>query len=200
LAETANFQRNVTILGTSNPEWRSDYVVDLYRRAKTLYDTRDAWDMFGVGPSVAFGNKSFHDSLAEARPVPNFYLSFYVFDMTTKPTLKDREGAVFSAMRSNSPLVMLEDLQRPERLVPSVMLPRLFMSGTHVAGGLTAPTAVELFEKVANSLGVDSSDYHAQMWAVAPHGGQSQVQVFFDGRDVTQDYIAWLAHSTIQAA
>jgi hypothetical protein len=193
LDATANFQRNVTVLGTSNPDWRSDYVVDLYRRVTTLYDRHARWETFGIGATVGFGNKAFHDDLKQANPALGIYLQFCAFDMTTQWTIKDREGAVYAAMRSNSPLIMLEDLDRPDPLVPSELLPRVFMAGIHVAGGLTAPTVEALFAKVATNLGVATSDYHAKMWATAPHGGQSQVQVFFDGRDVTDDYVRWLA-------
>lgn len=192
LDEAANFQRSVTVLGTSNPEWRSAYVVDLYRRAKTLYDTRAGWDMFGVGPSVAFGNKAFLDDLKQARPVPNFYLHSYVYDMTTKPTLKDREGAVLSAMRCNSPLVMLEDLDRQEPLVPSELLPKLFMAGIHVSAGMAAPTKEVLFERIAPKLGVWNGYHEAYAWAGTLEGGRSKVQVFYDGENVTDAYITWL--------
>jgi hypothetical protein len=193
LEEAANFRCNATVLGTSNARWQSGYLIDLYKRVGLLLENRAGWDMFGVGQSVAFGNKAFLDDLMEARPIPNIYLGTYAFDMTWQPSIKDRENAVYAAMRSNSPLVMLESLNRQEPLVPNTLLPKLFMSGIHVAGALTAPTVEELFEKVGPSLGIATDDLDRTMWALAPRSGSAQVQVFFDGKDLTNEYGDWLA-------
>jgi hypothetical protein len=189
LDATANYRRNVTILGTSRGEWRSAYVVDLYRRSNTLYDTRAAWDILGGGPSVAFGTKAFHNDIMKARPGRGCYLVFHGFDMTSK------EGAVYSAMRCNAPLVLLEDLDPPEPIIPSYLLPKMFLSGIHVAGGITAPTTEKLFEKIAPRLGVWGDFHESYAWAGTLEGGRSKVQVFYDGENVTDGYIDWLTRT-----
>lgn len=172
----------ITVLGSSRPDWSRDYVVDFGALVSGRPNNR----------SFSFGGIDFSARLAAVRENSlrktglNSRLRTFVYDGKDFLTEADQVSAASIAMRANADFLIFERFRSDAPLVPLGILTHLYRSGFPLAGGMVVETQEALFAQVAANAGIPEDDYQ---WVT---GSQRPVVVFFEGRNVTEAYSAWL--------
>jgi hypothetical protein len=166
---------DLTVIGASKIEWARAYLADYY---STLFDNESL--------VTVLGSPAFVECLVTAREAIGTGAFLVAVECSENSSTDDEAWKLIASCLRSSPDVFIFEHFGEGSLLSPALLAKLALHGGRLAGGIVASDSESLFAKIRPTLNVTADNTN---YILGP--SNSGASVFFDGRNVTKEFLEW---------